>query len=372
MTESRISGAGTPIQGVTLYSFTRSFHAREYDLDSLIRRVAAERFGPGLELVGFQSIRGFPKIDDTFVGWFRDLVDELGLLPTTMSINTDLGLRRDRLLTEDERVAYMEPQLRAAAQLGFSAARVQISLTPDAMENLLPLAEQYGITLALEVHAHQHGQADDILRMRDRYDRIGSPLLGFTMDWGSTTTAFAPSALESYRRRGASDGLLDAIVTLWNEYYSLGAPADDREHGERFSAFMGLGARHGRPDLGIDLAINGTGIFGPARVDSWREILPWVRHVHGKFFGIDAAGDEPSVPVRELVALLVEIGYTGAISSEYEGWHWNNWDDAFDIIRGVHAVQRSAAQAAGSHMITNVESARNALAAELGHPAGVA
>ena len=34
---------GTPIQGVTLYSFTRAFHGRQYDLDGLIRKVAADR-----------------------------------------------------------------------------------------------------------------------------------------------------------------------------------------------------------------------------------------------------------------------------------------------------------------------------------------
>ena len=31
------------------------------------------------------------------------------------------------------------------------------------------------------------------------------------------------------------------------------------------------------------------------------------------------------MPVRELIALLIDIGYDGAISSEYEGWHWNYW-----------------------------------------------
>jgi hypothetical protein len=94
-------------------------------------------------------------------------------------------------------------------------------------------------------------------------------------------------------------------------------------HGDRFGAFIGLAHRYGRPDLGIDFAINGTGLFGPAPVETWREIAPWIRHCHGKFFGIDEHGEEPSVPVRELVGLLVDIGYTGAISSEYEGWHWN-------------------------------------------------
>lgn len=371
MTATRAPGAGTPVQGVTLYSFTRAFHAREYDLDALIRRVAADGLGPGLEMVGFQSVRGFPDVDDAFVDRFRRLVDETDLLPTTLSINTDIGIRRDRLMTDDELVEYMEPQIRTAARLGFSAARVQISLSPDAMQSLLPLAERHGITLALEVHAHQHGQEERILRMRDRYQELGSPLLGFTMDWGATTVGFAPSLVAAYRRRGAPEALTDEAVQLWRRYHATGAPTDDREHGGRFGAFVALADRHGRPDLGIDLAINGTGLFGPAPVDSWREILPWVRHVHGKFFGIDEAGEEPSVPVRELIALLVEVGYTGAISTEYEGWHWNDLGDAFEIVRGVQAVQRSAADDAGSRMLTAVGDARRALADELDHPAGV-
>ena len=32
-----MTSLGTPIQGVTLYSFTRAFHARQYDLEGLIR-----------------------------------------------------------------------------------------------------------------------------------------------------------------------------------------------------------------------------------------------------------------------------------------------------------------------------------------------
>ncbi len=54
------------------------------------------------------------------------------------------------------------------------------------------------------------------------------------------------------------------------------------------------------------------------------------------------------MPVRELIALLVDEGYQGAISSEYEGWHWNYWDDSFEIVAGEQALQRSAAEAAGS------------------------
>ncbi|WP_459385683.1 sugar phosphate isomerase/epimerase family protein [Arthrobacter humicola] len=364
-----MTSLGTPIQGVTLYSFTRAVHARQYDLDGLIRKVAAEGFGPGLEVIGFSSLRGFPdRIDDNFVGQFRDLVAEVDLVPTSLAVNVDTGIRRDRLMNHDELVEYMRKQIEVAARLGFPIARVQISLTPDAMESLLPVAEKYGVTLALEVHADQHGAHERVLALRDRYEKLNSPLLGFTADWGATVTGFAPSLLEAYRRRGASEALLGQVVDLWNGFYVDGPPNTQKVHGERFGAFIGLAARNGRPDLGIDFAINGTGLFGPAPLDTWLEIMPWVRHVHGKFFGIDETGEEPSVPVRSLVRQLVENGYSGAISSEYEGWHWNNWQDPFDIIRGEQAVQRSAAANAGSAMITDASEARRILNSHLAQP----
>jgi len=230
------------------------------------------------------------------------------------------------------------------------------------------VAEKYGVTLALEVHADQHGAHERVLALRDRYEKLDSPLLGFTADWGATVTGFAPSLLEAYRRRGASEDLLRQVVELWDGFYAEGPPNNQKVHGERFGAFIGLAARNGRPDLGIDFGINGTGLFGPAPLDTWLEIMPWVRHVHGKFFGIDEHGEEPSVPVRGLVRQLVENGYSGAISSEYEGWHWNNWQDPFEIIRGEQAIQRSAAADAGSEMITDATEARFVLSNHLTQP----
>ena len=82
---------GSPIQGVTLYSFTRAFHGREFDLEGLIRKVAGDGYGPGLEIVGFSSFRNFPEVDDRFAGWFKDLVAESGLVQTSLAINADIG-----------------------------------------------------------------------------------------------------------------------------------------------------------------------------------------------------------------------------------------------------------------------------------------
>ncbi len=360
---------GTPIQGVTLYSFTRAFHAREYSLEEILRKVAKDGYGPGVEMVGFSSIRNFPKFDDAFAGWFRDLMAELDLVQTSLAVNGDWAVDPRRIMSVDEVVDYVTPQIEAAARLGFPLARVSPTALPiEFIEKILPVAEKHGVTLALEVHAHHHGKHEDIIRMRDAFDRINSPLLGFVADWGATVVGFAPSLLEAYRRRGATDELLAAVSDLWKMTYREGPPETEEQHGARFGAFIGLAREFGRPDLGLDFAINGTGLFGPAPIDTWEGIAPWIRHVHGKFFGIDEHDEEPSVPVRDLIRFLIEHDYSGAISSEYEGWHWNYWDSPFDVVRGEQAVQRSAAIEAGSRMITNSSEARAVLAASLVQP----
>src|SRR3712207_4139819 len=101
----------------------------DYSLEGMIRRVAELDLGPGLELVGFQSIRGWPHVSDAFVTEFRHLRDECELVPTAMSMNLDVALRRDRRRTEEEGLAYLEAQMEAAKKLGFPIGKSAILST---------------------------------------------------------------------------------------------------------------------------------------------------------------------------------------------------------------------------------------------------
>ena len=131
---------GLPKLGITLFSLTLEMRRPDYSLEGMIRRVAELDLGPGLELVGFQSIRGWPNVTDDFVTTFRNLLDECELVATAMSMNLDVALRRDRRLTEEEGLDYLEAQMEAAKRLGFPIGKSAILSTPTFVEGLAQIA----------------------------------------------------------------------------------------------------------------------------------------------------------------------------------------------------------------------------------------
>lgn len=352
-----LSQVGTPVQGVTLYSFTRFFHSRRMTFTELVREVARRGLGPGLEIVGFQSIRGFPNVTAEFESEFKNLIDETGLLPVALGANADAGLRRDRMMTNDELVDYMAAQISVAQRLGFPVVRVQYSLTPDDMERLLPVAEKYDVTLGMEIHSHHTPRHPHIQSLSERFVKLGSPKLGFIPDWGASMDRVPRTLLRRYRERGIAPELVTAIDTYWTSQHGHGGQTDE-EQVAQFEHVVELARRHGAEEIAVELAVNSTGLFGHGLVEEWAEIMPLVVHTHGKFYEIDEHGEETSVPVREIIDTYVKNGYTAAISSEWEGFHWNNWDDAFDVIGKQQALMRSAALASGSRMVTEPNEAR--------------
>ena len=326
-----------PRLGVTLYSFTPDFHAGRYTFEDLVVKAAQRGLGPGLEVIGFQSFRGFPHMSPEVETRFLRLVDEHGWELSCLDGNVDVAVRADRLLDEDELVAYMEAQLEAAARLGFPVLRVQNQATPAVMERLLPSAERLGVKLGMEIHAPETVRSPWVLALRELYARLDSPYVGFIPDFGASTLGISPSVFETFRAKGVSEELLQAIATRWDE---LGGR--DFEAHEEIGNFIGLAHSMGAGDHAVNLAVFAVGIHGHQDAAAWAEILPDVVHVHGKFFDIGDDGREPVVPVEELIDVLVAGGYDGYISSEYEGWHWNTRTDACEMVAREQALCRRA------------------------------
>lgn len=340
------------LQGTTLYSYTRMFHQREMTMEELIREVARRGQGPGLEVIGFQSIRNFPNPGDEFIGKFKDLVAELGLIPTSLAVNADLGLRRDRLLTHDEMIDYMAAQINLAAKLGFPVARVQISMTPDVMEALLPVAEKANVKLGLEVHSHHSPRHEEMVAHLERYEKLNSGYLGFVPDFGATTVGMPPSLIKKYRETGVPEEMITELLDLWQVHHAEGAPKDGRTQGMRMGQVAGIAAKHGFGETAIDYAINHCGLFGHADPSEWADIMHLVWHTHGKFFGMDENGDEPTTPLVDILKVYADAGYTGSISSEYEGFHWDKFSNPFDQVAGHQKRIREIMQGYGYEVRT--------------------
>ena len=334
-----MTGPG-PNLGVTLYSFTPEFHQHQHDLESLINKVGELGMGPGLEIVGFQSIKNFPQVSDEFADWFKALLDENHLEQTCLDANVDIGLRSDRLLTEDELVDYMEVQIAAAQKLGFPVVRMQYAASPALMVRLVPAAERANVKLGVEIHAPHSVNHPTVQRLREAYEKADSPYLGFIPDFGASTVRIPNVFLDGYRHRGVSDRTVDLVTKTWQE-----ARIQRRDPFEVRAELRDRVDALGGGDYDRALAWHAFEYFGHQEAPAWIEIMPQVFHVHAKFFEIDANGNEPSVPYEELVNVFRENGYSGSLSSEYEGWQWDEnphgMADGFAMVEGHQKLVRS-------------------------------
>jgi sugar phosphate isomerase/epimerase len=296
--------------GITLYSASAEFRAGWYDLDSLLDRVAELGIGPGIEIVASQMLPRYPNLSPAFEKSWRTAFDRHGFRASSFGANLDMGRRRDRDMTPAEEFEFSETLLRDAHRLGFPLVRIQ-SAKPALLRALLPVAEALELKLAYEIHAPHGPNSDEIMKVRDVYDELGSPLLGFVADFSSTMRRMSPTLLQAVRRRGLDDEAIDRLQAIW---------ATDAPMRERQEEFIGyLRSRDfdpGRLGSFAHLAFN---MHGHVPVSDWADIMPQILHVHAKFYDIDENGDEPAIDYPALVRTFVDGGYRGYWSSEWEG-----------------------------------------------------
>jgi hypothetical protein len=321
--------------GLTLYSLTSEWAAGRYDLHGLLDAVAAAGIGPGIEIVASQTLRTYPHVTDDFIRQWRGAFDRHGFVPTSFGANLDMGRRRDRDMTPDEEYEFTAALFRSARALGFPLVRIQ-SAKPELIRRLMPLTEELDLTLGWEIHAPLGPNSPKVVEIRELYDEIGSPRLGFVADWSSTMHAMAPTTLRKLATMGLESEDLDRLREIW---------ATDADINEQHSQFVAhLHSRGIAPEsLGsfARLAFNMHGHVDPAE---WADIMPRIVHVHAKFYDIDEHGDEPAIDHAAIVGEFVRGGYAGFMSSEWEGHAFADLDEAdpIDLVRKQHALIRRA------------------------------
>lgn len=273
-----------------------------------------------IEIEPGQMWRGFPAPSPSETGDFRAALEKRAGRVSIVGGSIDEWTSGPRRRTEEERYAFLLPQLHAAAAVGAAGIRVPIGQPgAELVDRLLPVLDELDLILFEEVQGRQtpadaaHAAAyDDIIR-RDH------PRLRLLLDISMLMPALPETHLAELERGGVSADLVGRLRTDWADPATQGA------------VFAELGAGRVPPavhTLFMDLVVR----FGRSRVAEIVDVLPWVGAVHLKFWDLDDADDRVSAPIRELAPALRASGFAGTLCSEWGGHEWLE-EDPWDMTR---------------------------------------
>lgn len=320
------TSAHTVKRGVSLYSFQEEYFLRTLSVEDCIREAAA--FGAsGIELIPEQMVPGFPHLTDEFVDEWFSWMDTYGTTPVATDLFLDTKLHPDRWLTLEEQVASFHRDIDIAVRLGATVVRAIINTPPEVMEGAAPYAEEKGVRLLLEVHAPFHYEHPWIVQHLEVMHRTGSPALGLMPDMGTYVRRFPRVVSERALRDGAKPELVDLIVKTYDD------------GGDTHGLMDLVNYRNGGP-VDIGLARQATHYIW-SEPTAMLDHMPLIGHIQAKFYEMTDDGTEYSIPYEEIVPLIVEGGFDGYLSSEYEGNR--HIQDAFPVdsveqVRRQHAL----------------------------------
>ncbi len=292
---------GAPFKyGVSLYSFMTDY-GTVLDLETAMAGIA-DIGATGIEILGEGHIPGYPNPSQEWVDdWFR-LLEKYGLEPTNYGSWIDTRLHSSgpngRDMSVDEGAAALQRDLRLAKRLGFRFVRPKIGvitsdLVPhpiwtEVVEASLPLAEELDVIICPEIHSPtpiKHEVVDEYIEF---IKRTGTKHFGILIDTGIFQDR--PIPLRPGELPGRRPAFLDGI--------------------------------------GVDPA-------------DFADVAEHVVFVQAKFHDIDENLEDQQIPWEPVLRAIRDAGYTGYLSSEYEGERepWRS----IEQVRRHHSLMRQVA-----------------------------
>ena len=279
--------------GVSLYSYTDDF-GTVMTLEDAFEQIA-DLGATGIEILGEAHVPGYPNPPTAWVDhWFK-LLEQHKLEPTNMGSWIDTRLRLSRPMTALEAAADLSRDVELAALLGFRFVRpksgvVSFDLVPDpiweeAVSRVLELAQQRNIVICPEIHAPTPIRHPVVERYLKFIERTGTSNFGLLLDTGvfqDRPLPKWPGETPEMRRE-----FLDGIKVDPNDFLLI--------------------AKH-------------------------------VVFIQAKFHSIDDQLQDEHIPWERVLPVLRRAGYSGYLSSEYEGSR-EPWK-SLEQVRRQHALLR--------------------------------
>lgn len=291
--------AGQLKYGVSTYSYVNDYGS-VMTLEDAFDHIA-DTGATGIEMLGEAQVEGYPCPTTAWVDeWFR-LLERYRLEPTNMCswIENRATLKRD--LTIEEGAAELARDLRLAHQLGFKFLRPKFGVTshdlmpepnwPAYVERNLDLAHELGIVICPEIHAPtpiRHPAVDGYIEF---IERKKTKNFGLMIDTGI---------------------FQDRPLKHWGSH-----PITDEMRNSKHMAFLN------------GIKVNPEEFLGIAK---------YVVFIQAKFHDIDEHLEDQQIPWRPVISAIKRSGYSGYLSSEYEGLR-SPWRSV-DQVRRQHVLLR--------------------------------
>ena len=95
--------------------------------------------------------------------------------------------------------------------------RIQFGAAAGGAPRVAPVAERAGVKLGMEIHAPHHVDHPTVVALRELYDEIDSPYLGFIPDFGASARAIPAGAVAQQRELGTPEEIIDLIEQTWDD-----------------------------------------------------------------------------------------------------------------------------------------------------------
>jgi len=331
-------------RGVSLYSFQEEMFLGQMTVEDGIA-FAAGIGARGIEILPEQNMPTFPHIDDAEIARWHAMLDRHGAHFTCYDMFLDTKLRKGELLSDDEQVASISRDLELCHRLGIRNMRILIFVRPDILERCVPTAEKYDIHMGVEVHAPWHLEHAWILRTIEIADRLGTRHLGILPDMGIFMKHYPPEFRARFERQGARPEITQFIVDQHEQKimceYTI------------YDVAVKMGGN--KAEIAMAETLRHAPYANPKRLADY---APYFRHIQAKFYGMTADCTDPTIAYDEVIPVLVDCGWEGTLSSEYEG---NRWVQDVEPVDSREQVRRQHVMF--ERLIANAEAHRAPAAA---------
>jgi sugar phosphate isomerase/epimerase len=296
------------------------------NLEDCIKAVA-DLGADGVEILGEQMLPNYPWPDDEFFDKWFYMMDKYKTTPTCYDAFIDWKMYKYRCLTDDECADIMRRDMKLASKLGFKILRA-IAITPlSVIEKCLPYAEELDLKLGVEIHSPLRIGDDWYNEKLEFIQKKNTKYFGFVPDMGIFVKSIPFHVKANSIERGGTQKIIEYI----NEAYENQA---DKQ--KTLDEIIKMGGNEVDQDY-VNQAFHYTNCGNP---EILLKVLPYTSHIHAKFYKMDENSVDSSIPYEEIVKVLVDGGYEGYLSSEYEGQEYGILDSVEQVRRQHNLFKR--------------------------------